>query len=233
MIRNFKALGLALVAVLALSTVGASGAQAQLRTTTTGPTWLTFDSIGTHVTTFGSVSVPCTSVAGHATVVNNQTEVTATNISYSGCTSSLPGTVATVTMNGCDYKFHGGVTDPINSEHGIEGEMDLVCPGGGPVIHIYASAAKHAAGETLCKLTIAPFTNKKEITYTNTAGTPNDFDLKMVSVPISITKEGSILCPASGAAKTDAEITMTGFKYEGVDLSGHPIEGVRTGVTVS
>ena len=43
MIRNFKALGLALIAVLALSAVGASGAQAQLQMTTTGPTWLTSD----------------------------------------------------------------------------------------------------------------------------------------------------------------------------------------------
>ena len=159
--RKLKVLGLALIAVFAMSAVAASGAQAQLKLTTTGPTWLTFDRIPGTEQEFESrvagVKVLCENVTGHATVVNNQTEVTATNIAYSGnCRTSIAGSEVTVTMNGCDYLFHGGKTDPNNAEHGIEGEVDLVCPAGKSiVIDVYASAAKHTAGETLCKLNVS------------------------------------------------------------------------------
>lgn len=232
MIRNFKALGLVLIAVLALSAVGASAAQAQLKLTTTGPTWLTLDPIGNQTFTAGSLQVPCTGVGGHATVVNNQTEIKATSVTYTGCTGSIAGSVVTVTMNSCSYQFHGGKTDPGNAEHGIEGEVDLVCPAGGPVIDIYQNATKHTEGVTLCKLTIAPFTNKKEITYTNTAGSPNDVDLKY-EVTMNYTREGSILCPASGTGTERGEVTATGFVDEGTNANGTPKEGARTGVTVS
>ena len=88
-------------------------------------------------------------------------------------------------MNGCDYKLHGGKTDPNDSSHGIEGESDLICPGGGPVMDLYQNATTHAENKTLCKLTIVPYTNKKEITFTNTAGSPNDFDMKLVESVVS------------------------------------------------
>ena len=127
-------------------------------------------------------------------------------------------------MNGCDYKFHGGKTDPNNAEHGIEGEVDLICPGGGPVIDIYQNETTHGKNETLCQLTVTPFTNKKEITYTNTAGSPNDFDL-FSKVVTAYTKTGSLLCPASGNATYEGEITVTGF----TDSS----ESTRAGVTIS
>ena len=233
MIRTFKVLGLALVAVLALSAVGASGAQA-LKIGATGPTWLTFDALNTQeFTTPGGVTVKCTGIGGHATVENNQTEVTATSISYSGCTTNITGTVATVTMEGCDYFFHGGETDPEDPNHGIEGEVNLVCPEGkSAVIDVYASAAKHTAGETLCKFKIPGFTGHREITYTNTTGSRNDFDMKAVEVPVAYTREGSILCGAASATgHYHGEITVTGFKDEG-SSGGNPVEGRRTGVAV-
>jgi len=234
MIRNFKALGLALIAVLALSAVGASWAQAQLKMTTTGPTWLTF--IGTSTFKAGAVDLYCTSLGGHSTVVNNQSEVTVTNITYSGCTGSLTGFIATIAMNGCDYLFHGGETDPNNSEHGIEGEVNLVCPEGQkPTIDVYQNASKHTEGVWICKLKISPITNDREITYINTAGSPNDFDLKMIELSTPYVREGGLLCgvPLMGKAKTSAEITVKGFKDEDTNADGTPKEGERTGVTIS
>lgn len=60
MARNFKALGLALMAVLALSAVGAAGARAQLKMRTTGPTWLTLEEIPKGVLKIGLIEVYCT-----------------------------------------------------------------------------------------------------------------------------------------------------------------------------
>ena len=224
-----------------MSALTASAAQAQLKITATGPTWLTFDALTPQeFTTPGGTIVRCTTVGGHATVINNQTEVRATNVSYSGCSTNIEGTAVTVTMNGCEYLFHGGKTDPLNPEHGIEGEVDLICPEGKVVeIHIYQNAAKHAEGVSLCTLTVPGFKNAKEITYTNTAETkgppviPNDFDLKAVEVPVPYTRHGSLLCGAASAtAHYHGEITVTGFKDLG-SSGGNPLEGERTGVTIS
>jgi len=242
--RKLKVLGLAFLAVFAMSALTASAAQAQLKVTTTGPTWLTFsgskakggDTLTNQTFTVGTLQVACAAVSGHATVTNGATEVTATDITYSECASNLPGPI-TITMNNCDYKFHGGKTDPSNAEHGIEGEVDLICPPGvaGPVIDLYTSAANHTAGTVLCKLTVTPFVNKKEITYTNTAGSPNDFDLKANVPGIGFTKEGSILCPnGANPATYTGEITVTGFKDLNSKVGEEPIkEGERTGVTIS
>ena len=230
-----------------MSALTASAAQAtQLEVTTTGPTWLTFsgskanggDTLSLQIFKVGTLEVKCAAVSGHATVVPKQTEILATNIAYTECESTIAGTKVTVTMNGCNYKFHGGKTDPLNAEHGIEGEVDLVCPEGKVVeIHIYQNATTHAEGVSLCTLTVPGFKSAKEITTINTpktsGGIENDFDLKAVKVPVPFTKHGSILCPASGTAEYNGEITVTGFKDEGVDKNGNPVENGSTGVTVS
>jgi hypothetical protein len=104
---RFKSIGLALVAVFAMSAVVASAASAQ-KITTLGQTNVTLTgSGGEQKFTAGAAEVKCTGVTGTTTgVQNEQAEVTVAPV-YTGCTLTEAGVVspAIVHMNGCAYVF--------------------------------------------------------------------------------------------------------------------------------
>jgi hypothetical protein len=243
MIRNLKALGLCLVAVFAISAMAASAASANPNpiTLTPGsyPAALTLDTITPQIyTTSAGAQITCTTVDGHGTITSpgvGDTNVTITDINYTGCTAKVGANTlpATVNMTGCDYLFHGGVEDVAG--HFKEGTVDLVCPAGvtGPDVNIYSSAANHTAGTTLCVLTVWNFTNGKEITYQNNAGSPNDVTVKANEVETPVTRDGSILCGSPASAKYKGEVRVTAYEDLGTNASGTPIEGNRIGLTVS
>ena len=109
MIRNLKALGLALVAVFAMSAVAASAASATSTfTTDSDNTTLTATALGNQVFTAGGSSVSCKEVS----IDNTTTGTTATSITaeptYSGdCTITVEGSTfeAKVDPEGCAYIF--------------------------------------------------------------------------------------------------------------------------------
>src|SRR3982750_3566586 len=120
MTRNLKALGLALVAVFAMTAVLSSAAQAQIKVTTgVSPAWLTGEAVNhtgiasakTHTFTLtGGQVLTCTEPKFHATVKNGDTSITIVP-TYNNCDAKIGVEVfkTTVTMNDCDYVFHGGV----------------------------------------------------------------------------------------------------------------------------
>ncbi len=150
MIRNLKALGLALVAIFALSAMVASAASAQQgKLTSDGP----FTLIGTEAATGNKLVYPgetdfvaCEgshfhaykyNVTPHVGIPSGATTVTVIP-TYTNCHAGLHR--VTVTMNGCDYVFHLGVTTGgVTGTYGLT--ADLVCEAGHQVeVHVYLAS---------------------------------------------------------------------------------------------
>jgi hypothetical protein len=145
MIRNFKALGLALVAVFAMSAIASSSASATAGTFhwDSGTTWLTAEVDGATETggeqvftirdSVGGLTVKCNTVTGAAMVAGTSaTEVTSETITYTDhgkvdvCRGPL-GTSPKIEMNGCDYLFTPGNTVGANLME-TRGTVDIKCP---------------------------------------------------------------------------------------------------------
>jgi hypothetical protein len=171
MIRNMKALGLALVAVFALSAMGASAASAQkaLITSPTSPFWLKgADEVATkpqlrafggstkcHATYTGGKVNATNKVTGHHEGLSNGAVDFTISPTYTNCLSGT-GLPETVTMNGCDFVIHNGET-VLGSTDLYTVTADLVCPAGQEVtIDIYENATKHASNTVLCSIHIKP-----------------------------------------------------------------------------
>lgn len=120
--RNFKALGLALVAVFAMSALAASAAQATQQYHSSGePTSLSGSQTTKNVFHVpGAGTVECST----ATFAGTQPTKTASDVTitptYSGCIAFGFSTTH-ITTNGCQYTF----TTPTN----FKAVSDVVCPG--------------------------------------------------------------------------------------------------------
>jgi hypothetical protein len=187
MTRNLKALGLALVAVFAMSAMAASAAQAEgvseLTPANNQHVIITGEQIGKMSILFATgLEMTCESVKFDSTITGNSTTLTETP-TYSGCHSAL-GSI-TITMNGCDYLIHGQLTNggayPVST--------DIVCPTVEGVektieLHIYGDAGHTTLN---CTLTIKGQTGKTTTTITNVAGTPDDIKLETHLASIEMT----------------------------------------------
>jgi hypothetical protein len=139
MIRNLKALGLVMVAAIAMSSIMSSAASAQQgMLTSDGPVTLHGEA-GTYAWfTFG-VTGECKgasftghkyNVTPHTFINSGATQITLTPLSFPDCTVTYPVIgkhTFTVTMNGCDYV--------LNIEGTVEKNIyafatDIVCPEG-------------------------------------------------------------------------------------------------------
>jgi len=234
--RNLKALGLALLAVFAMSAVLASAAQAQLAKVTVGssPAWLTGEVIS-HPTignfaTFtlaGGQVLSCEAANFDATVRNGDTEITFVQ-TFSACKAVI-GTeshLVTVTMNHCDFLLHDMTTQSPNSTT-FTALIDLVCPAEKQVeIHVYKAAANET--EELCTYKVASFQNKGGNVIHNEAGTPhNDLKLTHTVTEIKTTRTGSLLC---GAASQNATFTCSTTIRAFEDLGGSIVDGTVVGL---
>jgi hypothetical protein len=161
MIRNLKALGLALVAVFAMSAMAASAAQAEEADFFTGDTPGTFrageiDAVGHGTqlfeTKFGTLS--CEEVRGTATLAEESGTLTGENIEYTDCDANGTFPVG-VDMNGCHYTFDAGTMTGDESATGsviIEG-----CSSGGITIYVYAFGTSteevhNETGTVICEI---------------------------------------------------------------------------------
>ena len=202
MIRNLKVLGLALVAVFAMSAMAASAAQAVTPTLVTGGnSTLEGDQVtGTvHEFTVGARAVRCSKAHFTGSATASQTTLTITP-EYKECsTTPVLGVslFATVTMNGCDYLFQGLThVDPDYSA-----TVDIVCPGTSKIeVHIYSNSGE---GSEICTLTIeSGQTGLATNTITNVAGSPDDL-LIHHNVKVKTENHGNqTIC---GAATSEAE----------------------------
>jgi len=196
MIRKFKTLGLALVAVLALSAVVASAASAANYTASSYPvTGTATSAVGNDIFTTEAGTVEC---AGHfeGTLTEASTSLTV-KAKYTGC-KAFGFASATVSMNSCDYLF----TEPAKqSAHNIStglGEWtmqaDVRCTGA-PITIV--------AGN--CEVTVGEQNPGGHATATNVATTttpthvPAHVNVKATveGVNYTVTKDG-FLCPFAG-----------------------------------
>jgi len=236
--RNLKVLGLALVAVFAMTAVLASAAQAQVKATVGASSAILTGEVIEHPTigksqTFtlsGGQKLSCEEVKATGTVTNGATSITASP-EYSKCTAKIGSEfhLVTVTMNGCDYNFHGGV-EVAGGTTFEKVEVDLVCPVGKEVeIHVYKNATSEVSEGELCTYKVAGFTNNNGNETHNVAGSPNDITITTTAKGIATTRTGSLLC---GAASTTAEYTGSTTVRAFEDLTGGT-EGNQVSLTLS
>ena len=189
MISKLKTLGLACTAVLAVSAVTASAAQAATEFEGGVATaFLTGEQIATvdhpdHTFTLPSGTVTCKTVAFTGTIALPSPTMTLTP-RYEGCDGE--GDPATVEVTGCQYLFRG------------DGSFDIVCePSGHIVIKIFESAMKHTSNEPLCTYTIGAKNGLTGNTYSNTgAGATADVDITSTiqKVPVTKTQGPLLIC---------------------------------------
>jgi hypothetical protein len=236
MIRNLKTLGLALVAVFAMSAMAASAAQAlvvdhaQITFGTSSPGVLDGTQTTTLVFTREGRTFTCTTANFHAEVNAGDTTITVTP-TYSGCHSNIPliGVLpATVTMNGCDWVFHLTKHTPSGT---FTGDPTLVCQGTNQVeVHVYSNHADHTSNTSLCTTKYSSQTPSGTIDLTNKAAggsTPDNW----IELDINLTGISSTMVP-SGVVCGMAN-NATGTWAGNVSLKATTAAGASQGLTVS
>jgi hypothetical protein len=214
MIRNLKALGLALVAVLAISAIAASASQAANLTVDTYPATLSWTSAETDTAfdSFGA-SVTCPGATFSATLAAASKTLTATpkytqSIAAPCHVGTLPATVTL--LGGCTFQFH--LVEPQVSEHTWKVTTDICPTGGSIVIDVYGSKAGHEANTPICTQTIATQAGLAGLHVTETTGVApvkNDLDLVGTLSNISVTQvRNSAFCP-TGTSTTEGKFTIT------------------------
>jgi len=183
MIRKFKTLGLAMVAVLAMSAFVASAAQAQYTASSYPTTAKATSEVGNDVFTTEGGTVECKSeFSGTLSEASSTLTVTP---HYTNC-KAFGFATATVTMNECNYIFHR-VT-------GESSEVTVNCPAG-KVITVVAGN---------CEATIGTQAGKLSSVATSNSGSHVNAQANVTKIAYTVTKDG-FLCPFAGTgAKTGA-----------------------------
>lgn len=196
MMRNIKALGLAFVAIFAMSAVVASAAQANAFMSEGNVTAaISADQIKgeDHVFTVEGNKVECeTAHFATAGEVSSPTGSITVHPSYSGCTAfSFVG--ASVTTTGCDYTL--GVGSIIETGK-YNGKLNLTCSGSSKIVI--------SAGT--CEATVSgPQEFGSGITYTN-AGAAVTVAANVSGIKTNKTKDG-FLCPFKGTGEVNGTYT--------------------------
>jgi len=218
MSRNLKALGLALVAVLAMSALTAAGASAeafQFKAEKTPTTTLSGKQHGAaDVFTTDTGSVSCNEAKYAGTVTGTEvTEVTVTP-TYSECTAFGLFNVP-IDTNGCQYKFT--VLTKVGANY--EGKVDVVCPAG-QVIKVTAP---------LCTVTVGAQNNVPgTITYTNVgAGATREITVDVNLTGLTYEEHR----PLFGICENNTVLTHDGT-YVGAGLVTGTNGGTHSGVFV-
>jgi len=170
---NPKALGLALVAMLALGAVTASGASAQdgeLVSEGEVPFTLTGEQVGlqseNRLTAFGTwMQCPGSTAVGHKydetphELIPSGAETVTITPHYANCTVTALKFPLTIDMNGCDYTVQVGETAEAEDTYG--GVAKVVCPTSvGPKMTVFKFGMEHT--EENLKCTISTVSNEQE-----------------------------------------------------------------------
>ena len=240
MIRNLKALGLALVAVFAFSAIAASGASAQQGALTAAEPVTLVGEETKEATTFdnaltafpvegvtGKTHCPLSTITGHKAEATPQPEVheliepPTSEITltphYKNCVTEDAKKnkfSTTVDMNGCDYLLTIGETTEKEGTYGVE--VHIVCPEGKFIQVTLFSSSSHSL--KVCTLTVTSTTPTSEAHVTNIAGVPDDLEIVGTFTNIHVDKGG--LCGSGtdekGVFHIDA--TVKGFNEAGKQI---------------
>jgi hypothetical protein len=229
MIRNLKALGVALAAVFALSAVAATAASAQNGTiTSTGNVTLTAtENAGQQnaFTTFGlEVKCPGSTYTFHklnsstAFIPNDVSQATITPHYKQPCVAEPGGFPTTIDMNGCDYAITLGTTTAVANQYNTT--FHVVCAGANQITTtIFTNAAKHAANKPFCNLHMGTQSNLAGATAKdNLNGTIQiNGTVKGITEQRTNGGEDPLLCAAAqtNMAELDINITATGKNEAG------------------
>jgi hypothetical protein len=172
---TLKALGLALLAALALSAVAATGAQAENKETGRF-TAEKFPAVATghqegevnrlKITTGAGEtvrSIECASATYEATLPEKSTSLTVTP-HYTGCKNN-DGIEVHVDLNGCDFKFTSETYTKATEE--THGKVHIECPVGKQIEITVRNPFGTTTGAPLCVIDIKAQTGKATLTYTN------------------------------------------------------------------
>jgi hypothetical protein len=234
MIRNLKALGLALIAVFAFAAISAAGASAEtpetkihgaLQTTPDGTANITGTELGGNhkFVVAGIGTVECQESEFHGHIAGKTTSPTFTP-TYNLCTMTVFGVSrpATVTHNECTYT--------LTAHHFLEeqdtkgtGQIHVVCPPGKKIeIHVFNNAA-HT--ELRCTYAVEPQTISTGISFHNTAVGSNGkkvVDITATKAP-AITKKLSGTVLQCGGAEFASEYTGT-VEGHAKNAAGEPVD---------
>jgi hypothetical protein len=221
MIRNLKVLGLALVAVFAMSAIAASAASAQNgRITSTGPVTLDATEITTEVnalTAFGGeVKCPGSTITGHEVGSTTkgvpsgaETATLTPDYNQAACVAVFSGTThkATVTMNGCDYVLHAGTTTGVADTYSAT--VDVVCPAGASII-VDAYFAASNENLKICEITVGPQTGLAGPTIKDTTTGDLEVHGTFTGIHASQTGAGCIGGSTTTTGQFHANLTVKG-----------------------
>jgi hypothetical protein len=253
MIRNFKVLGLALVAVFALSAVVASAASAQKgMLTSDGPVTLigtqTGEKNANSLTAFGGV-VTCANAkyTGHkvSTAAETKTKeemkepthellpsgamsVTITP-HYGVCNTNLIVNFSTtVDMNGCDYEFDltETVTGTKTDEYKITATVE--CPPEKHIVVTMFTSATHPTSGEFCKITITQKTSYDGLIARDT--TNGKIDITGTIEGIEAHKETT---PWDESGLCSKQTTKEGILHIDATVEGLNSKGEATSIGIS
>jgi hypothetical protein len=232
-IRNLKALGLALVAMFAFSAFVASAAQAtgEGEITSAGGTYPLILSAETNVsekfTAFGK-EVTCNENFYEASVGGASTEVTI-EAEYNVC--HVPGPLgitlpATVTMNTCDIVLYHATTDladPTGNSWNLTTEIGCEDPDDVIEIHVYANQSGHTNNTPICTITVTQQTVANGPTATNNANGTVTLSGQVTGLHAE-SHNSSSLCPEGSGTKTTTtavqDLATGGVEIEGETEGG-------------
>lgn len=238
MIRNLKVLGLALVAVFALSAVAASVASAQQGTLTSdGKVTLKGEETGVEqnfLESFGlKVQCPGSSYTGHeynvtphVLIPSGATTVTLTphyKQTNHNCNVTPGNFKATIDMNGCDYVAHiGETTGGVAGTYGVT--FDVVCPANQSItVTVWTTSALETSepNNPMCKLHVrgAPFNQGLKGAHITDTGV-GDGTLTGTVEGINVQKTKTthaLLCPTAetNTGKFGLDVTVKGLNSVG------------------
>jgi len=197
MICKFKTLGLAMVAVLAMSAFVASAAQAQY-TASSYPTTVTAESaLGNDVFTTEGGTVECAShFEGTLSEASKSLTITP---KYTSC-KAFGFAHATITLTGCQYIFH--------SQNSSSSASTIICPIDA-VIHVNAGNCEVQIGAQSPSGSVA----------TSNSGSHVNAQANVTGINYTVTKDG-FLCPFGGTG------AKTGGTYkQGAAVTLKPVSG--------
>jgi hypothetical protein len=251
MIRNLKALGLALVAVFAMSGVAVSAASAQGKFTSDGPVALTGTETGGENanawTMFGlKTQCPGSTYTGgkvlthaettgpppktHELIPNGSATATITpHYKQANHNCKVNGVFpATIHMNGCDYVVHLGATKPGIDTYAVT--FDIVCPPGKEITKtVWTTTDLHTSqpNSPFCVIHIPPQVGLTGAHVRDTTNGNIDLEgtIKGVSATRTVSATHPVLCPHSTTTTGEIDIDIT--------VSGHNGAGGATAVSLS
>ena len=228
MTSMLKVLGLALVAVFAMSAIAASAAQATpTLTSEVSPVTLTGTGggygSGEQFKAFGD-PVECESSTFHtALTATPATEIVAEATYGPECRTAAQKLPVTVTPNGCTYRFYN--LKFVAAGH-YDATVEIKCPAEKVIeVHIYATHTTHTEKKSLCTLTVPPQTELEKATITTETLSGKNFgDLVLegtIKIKQVIEHRNSILCPGTGGTpEAEGEEVIPGVTLEGRTSGG-------------